>query len=46
MAGKKLVILGLARQGKAFARFAAESGAQVTVSDLRKEEQLSQVSRN
>jgi UDP-N-acetylmuramoylalanine--D-glutamate ligase len=34
-AGKRLVILGLARQGKALARFAAEVGAQVTVSDLR-----------
>ena len=33
--GKKLVILGLARQGKAFARFAAGQGAQVVVSDLR-----------
>jgi UDP-N-acetylmuramoylalanine--D-glutamate ligase len=35
LTGKRLVILGLARQGKALARFAAEVGAQVTVSDLR-----------
>jgi len=40
LTGKKLVILGLARQGIALARFAAKSGAQVTVSDLRTEEQL------
>jgi UDP-N-acetylmuramoylalanine--D-glutamate ligase len=33
--GKRLLILGLARQGKALARFAAEVGAQVVVSDLR-----------
>ena len=35
LTNKRLVILGLARQGKALARFAAEAGAQVTVSDLR-----------
>ncbi len=33
--GKRLLILGLARQGTALARFAAGAGAQVTVSDLR-----------
>lgn len=38
--GKRLVILGLARQGVALARFAAAAGAQVVVSDLRKPEQL------
>ncbi|RMG96685.1 MAG: UDP-N-acetylmuramoyl-L-alanine--D-glutamate ligase [Chloroflexi bacterium] len=38
--GKRLVILGLARQGKALARFAAEAGAQVVVSDLRSPELL------
>ena len=38
--GKKLVILGMARQGLALARFAASSGAKVTISDLRTEEQL------
>ena len=32
--GKRLVILGLARQGKALARFASEQGAEVVVSDL------------
>ncbi len=32
--GKKLLILGLARQGKALARFAANAQASVTVSDL------------
>jgi UDP-N-acetylmuramoylalanine--D-glutamate ligase len=38
--GKRLVILGLARQGKALARFAAEAGARVVASDLRPAEQL------
>ncbi len=38
--GKRVVILGLARQGKAFARFAAEAGADVVVSDLKSPEQL------
>ncbi len=40
LTGKKIVILGLARQGKALARFAAESGASVIVSDLRSADQL------
>ncbi len=40
LAGKKLLILGLARQGVALARFAAEQGAAVTVSDLRSAAQL------
>lgn len=40
LAGKRVVILGLARQGKALARFAAEAGAQVVVSDLRPPENL------
>lgn len=35
LSGKHVVILGLARQGKALARFAADVGARVTVSDLR-----------
>jgi UDP-N-acetylmuramoylalanine--D-glutamate ligase len=39
--GKRLLILGLARQGKALARFALAAGAQVIVSDLRSAEQLS-----
>ncbi len=40
LSGKRLLILGLARQGTALARFAAEAGAQVTVSDLRSPEKL------
>jgi UDP-N-acetylmuramoylalanine--D-glutamate ligase len=40
LAGKRLVILGLARQGKALARYAAECGATVVVSDLRPPEKL------
>lgn len=35
LTGKRIVILGLARQGTALARFAAEVGAEVVVSDLR-----------
>ncbi len=38
--GKRLVILGLARQGTALARFAVGVGAQVVVSDLRPAEKL------
>lgn len=37
---KQLLILGLARQGTALARFAAGIGARVTVSDLRAADQL------
>lgn len=40
LTGKKLLILGLARQGKALARFAAQVGARVVVSDLRSPERL------
>ncbi len=40
LAGRKLVILGLARQGKALARFAVACGAQVTISDVRSAAQL------
>jgi UDP-N-acetylmuramoylalanine--D-glutamate ligase len=45
MQGEKLkdihtVILGLARQGAALARFLADAGAEVTVSDLQSEEAL------
>lgn len=40
LAGKRIVILGLARQGTALARFAKEAGASVTVSDLRSAEKL------
>ena len=38
--GKRMVILGLARQGEALARFAASAGARVVVSDLRTAEAL------
>jgi UDP-N-acetylmuramoylalanine--D-glutamate ligase len=37
LSGKKVLILGLARQGTALARFLAAEGAEVTVSDLRDE---------
>lgn len=37
LAGKHVIILGLARQGMALARFLARTGAQVVVSDLRYE---------
>ena len=40
LAGKRVVILGLARQGKALACFLAQVGAEVTVSDLRDEAAL------
>ena len=36
-----VVILGLARQGTALARFLVRAGAEVTISDLRAEEELS-----
>lgn len=39
-AGKRVAIIGLAREGTALARFLAEQGAIVTVSDLKKEEEL------
>ncbi len=38
--GKRLVIIGLARQGKALARFAAAAGANVVVTDMRPAEKL------
>jgi UDP-N-acetylmuramoylalanine--D-glutamate ligase len=40
LTGKRLLILGLARQGKALARFAVGVGAEVTISDLRSPETL------
>ena len=40
-AGKHVVILGLARQGTALARFFVRAGAQVTISDLASDDQLS-----
>ena len=39
--GKRLVILGMARQGTALARFAVGVGAFVTLSDMRPADQLS-----
>jgi UDP-N-acetylmuramoylalanine--D-glutamate ligase len=38
--GARATIIGLAREGTALARFLAQRGAEVTVSDLRKEEEL------
>ncbi len=40
LTNKRIVILGLARQGKALARFAVGVGAEVIISDMRSEEQL------
>ncbi len=40
--GSHVTILGLARQGRALARYLAQNGAQVTVSDLRDEEALAE----
>jgi UDP-N-acetylmuramoylalanine--D-glutamate ligase len=40
LAGKRVVVLGLARQGVAMARFLARAGAQVTVSDLKTKAEL------
>jgi UDP-N-acetylmuramoylalanine--D-glutamate ligase len=38
--GKRVVVLGLARQGKALARYLGGQGAEVIVSDLRSAEEL------
>lgn len=40
LSGKRLVILGLARQGKALARFAVATGADVVISDKRSADML------
>jgi len=40
LAGKRVVILGLARQGTALARFLVQAGAEVTISDLQDEAAL------
>lgn len=40
LAGKRIVIIGLARQGKALARFAATVGAEVVITDMRPAEKL------
>jgi len=42
LANQRIVVLGLARQGIALARFLAEQGAQVTVSDVKTEDQLAE----
>ena len=39
-AGKHIVILGLARQGTALARFFVRAGARVTISDVASADQL------
>lgn len=41
--GKKLVIMGLARQGRVLARFAAEAGARVIVTDMRPAGKLGEI---
>ena len=40
--GKKIVIMGAARQGQALARFFTKRGAQVVLTDTREKEQLSE----
>ena len=40
--GKKIVVMGVARQGQALARFFTKRGAQVVLTDTREEEQLSE----
>lgn len=40
LAGRRVTVLGLAREGTALARYLAEQGAEVTVSDLKSEQQL------
>jgi UDP-N-acetylmuramoylalanine--D-glutamate ligase len=40
--GKRIVVLGLARQGIALSRFLVEQGAVVTVSDIKSTEQLAE----
>ena len=42
LAGKKVLVLGLARTGRESARFLVERGAHVVVSDLRSEKELNQ----
>lgn len=42
LAGKRVVVLGLARQGTALARWLVDVGAKVTISDLRSEAELAE----
>jgi len=44
--GKKIVVLGLARQGTALTRFLVEQGASVTVSDIKPADQLTESLRS
>ena len=46
LANQRIVVLGLARQGIALARFLAEQGAQVTVSDVKTADQLAAAIRS
>ena len=41
--GKRVTVIGLAREGLALTRFLAECGAQVTASDLKAREQLPEI---
>jgi len=41
--GKRVIVLGLARQGTALTRFLVRAGAEVTVSDLKDESALAEV---
>jgi UDP-N-acetylmuramoylalanine-D-glutamate ligase len=40
VSGQKFVVLGLARQGLALARWLVEQGTQVTISDMQPADQL------
>ena len=40
LAGKRVLVLGLARQGTALAKWLVDIGAHVTISDLRTEDEL------
>lgn len=40
LAGKRVLVLGLARQGTALAKWLVDIGAQVTISDMRTEDEL------
>jgi UDP-N-acetylmuramoylalanine--D-glutamate ligase len=44
-ARKRVVVLGLARQGKALARYLAEHGAEVTVSDIKTATEVAESTR-
>jgi UDP-N-acetylmuramoylalanine--D-glutamate ligase len=46
LTGKSVVVLGLARQGMALARFLAEHGASVTASDVKTADQLAEATKS